>query len=1077
MGGNSEPELEAGKRAAIKIPNPVLPSKADVEEHELTHLPYRSWCAHCVRAKGRAADHKKQEERHREVREFHMDYCFMGTKAVKDSLNPKLNAILAVKEKETKMIMGTFVPKKGATHEFVAKRVVAFIDELGMSNCKITIKTDQEPAIIDLVNNIKRLRPGVETMHEHSPVGSSASNGVIERGIQTLEGQIRVIKDALETRWKVKIGEEQKVLSWLVEYAAVLVNRYEVGHDGKTPYERARGKSSRMLGVEFGERLLFRRQPIGARLAKLESLWEEGVFLGYRSQSGEYMIGTAEGAFRTRTIKRTVLEQRWKAENINCVVGTTWKPMAGEEHADDVMPAVQINMKDDTIEIERPQHREEHVVPRRVYIQRKDIEKHGATPGCPGCRAAVSGQKAVNHTEACRNRIEESMKGTVKGTKRLNEATTRANDFCAKAIKQSADRKEQLAQASHGGAALSGSPTPPPRQDPAPSTSSLSTPRPGSAEKRKRSPEDHDGDRAGHHETERATGSGSSADMDIMPMNCEEHVDLGEDEIHDQYFMPIATDDVTGKPLDAKMVRAAREDEMAELERLRVYDVVDLEECWHLTGRPPITAKWIDTNKGDDLKPKYRSRFVARQIRQLHGGSSREDVFAATPPWEAVKLLLSETVTNYDPSSKNKLMFIDISKAYLFAPVTSEDIFVDLPPEQAEPGKCGRLKKALYGTRDAARAWEMEYNRTLVKLGFVAGKSSTCVFYHAEKDMRLVVHGDDFVLSGKERHLNWFADELKNMYLVKIRGVLGPEKHDQKTIILLNRVMEWTDDGIQVEADPRHVELILADLGLQCAKGSRVTGSKIEVDAEPTSLSQIETTRYRSLVARGNYLASDRPDIQYAVKELCRDMCAPTHASWAKLKRLGRYLRDQPRLIIKYVYQKAPSHLSVYSDTDYAGCRRTRKSTSGGCAMFGAHCVKTWSSTQSIVALSSGEAEYYGLVKAGCSAIGLRALCVDLNIAVAVKLLTDSTAARGICNRRGVGKVRHMDVQLLWLQEKVQNGELRLHKVSGHENAADLMTKYVDAATILRLSNIMNATFAVGRSDAAPQLQGQAMMQ
>ena len=98
-------ELEAGRRTAVRIQDPVLPSKADVEEHELTHLPYRSWCAHCVRAKGRAADHKKQEERQRDVREIHMDYCFMGANAVSDSLNPKLNAILAVKEKETKMML------------------------------------------------------------------------------------------------------------------------------------------------------------------------------------------------------------------------------------------------------------------------------------------------------------------------------------------------------------------------------------------------------------------------------------------------------------------------------------------------------------------------------------------------------------------------------------------------------------------------------------------------------------------------------------------------------------------------------------------------------------------------------------------------------------------------------------------------------------------------------------------------------------------------------------------------------------------------------------------------------------
>ena len=680
---DSDLEPEAGRRMAIKMHDPALPSKAEVEEHALTHLPYRNWCSHCVRAKGKAADHRRQLDRPRDIRELHMDYCFMGTGAISDAINPKVTAILAVKEKDTKMILGTVVPKKGSTHEFVAKRVIAFIDELGLSNCKLTIKTDQEPAIIDLVNGIKRLRPNLETFHEQSPVGSSASNGVIERGVQTLEGQIRVLKDALETRWGIRIGDEQKILSWIVEYAAVLVNRYEVGHDGKTPYERLRGKTSRMLGVEFGERLMFRRQPLGARLAKLESLWEEGIFVGYRSQSGEYMIGTAEGAFKTRTIKRMICEKRWDAGNLSCIVGTPWKPIPGDDDVDDAMPAIQIKMKDGTVDIEQARQKEEQIVPRRVYIQRKDIEEHGATPGCLGCRAILGGRKAINHSETCRGRIENCMKGTARGTKRMADVVSRQNDFLERSVRHAADQEKQTADHGQGVGASSSKPSEP---------AQLAT----TNEKRKRDPEDQ-GDQDDHR-VEKTEQSKAGANMDIGPIVCEERADMGDDEIVDEYFKHpelIATDDVTGKSLDAKKVQAAREDEMSELKRLHVYDEVDLEECWRLTRRPPITARWIDTNKGDDARPKYRSRFVARQIRQLHGGSDREDVFAATPPWEAVKILLSEAVTNYDPKMKKKLMFIDISKAYLFAPVTDKALFVELPPEQARPGKCGRLNKAL----------------------------------------------------------------------------------------------------------------------------------------------------------------------------------------------------------------------------------------------------------------------------------------------------------------------------------------------------------------------------------------------
>ena len=135
-------------------------------------------------------------------------------------------------------------------------------------------------------------------------------------------------------------------------------------------------------------------------------------------------------------------------------------------------------------------------------------------------------------------------------------------------------------------------------------------------------------------------------------------------------------------------------------------------------------------------------------------------------------------------------MMIDISKAYLFAPVVHDNIFVDLPPEMHQPGECGRLKKALYGTRDAASAWEMEYTTNLVEIGFTIGKSSTCIFAHEAKGIQVVVHGDDFTATGSDIMLKEFASQLEKKYIVKVRGVLGPGKNDMKEITLLNRVIE-----------------------------------------------------------------------------------------------------------------------------------------------------------------------------------------------------------------------------------------------------------------------------------------------
>ena len=116
--------------------------------------------------------------------------------------------------------------------------------------------------------------------------------------------------------------------------------------------------------------------------------------------------------------------------------------------------------------------------------------------------------------------------------------------------------------------------------------------------------------------------------------------------------------------------------------------------------------------------------------------------------------------------------------------------------------------------------------------------------------------------------------------------------------------------------------------------------------------------------------------------------------------------------------------------------------------MYRGMCLKVWSSTQTVVARSSGEAEYYAAVKGASEAIGFQSGCMDLGIVVNVDLLSDSSACRGICARSGIGKVKHMAVQLLWLQDAVKSGVIRMRSVRGDLNVADLMTKFMSRPTI-----------------------------
>ena len=120
--------------------------------------------------------------------------------------------------------------------------------------------------------------------------------------------------------------------------------------------------------------------------------------------------------------------------------------------------------------------------------------------------------------------------------------------------------------------------------------------------------------------------------------------------------------------------------------------------------------------------------------------------------------------------------------------------------------------------------------------------------------------------------------------------------------------------------------------GLKCTKE--------QIDAEK-ELQQHEHTPYRGNVAGFNFLGPDRPDIQYSAKEICRWMSSPTNLGQDALKRLCRFLVGRKRMVFKYPWQKA-STLECYSDTDWAGCPKTRKSTSGGCSMLGGYLIKRW---------------------------------------------------------------------------------------------------------------------------------------
>ena len=233
-----------------------------------------------------------------------------------------------------------------------------------------------------------------------------------------------------------------------------------------------------------------------------------------------------------------------------------------------------------------------------------------------------------------------------------------------------------------------------------------------------------------------------------------------------------AWDDVNNIALPLELVKKARQEEMSYMKG-KIFKVVKKSEAWRITGKAPISTKWVDTDKTHGIGvPVIRSRWVAREFKDPKE-KDREDLFSATPSLEMMRFIMSRQATHRKDGRERKSMYLDIKKAHAI-PLCEQDVYVELPGEaEVEDDECGKLIHWLYGCRPAAQAWEEHYSALLKNHGFKRLKSVPVAFVHETRDMSGVVHGDDFVWEGIDEDLDWVQKLLEDKYELKNRGRLG----------------------------------------------------------------------------------------------------------------------------------------------------------------------------------------------------------------------------------------------------------------------------------------------------------------
>lgn len=422
-----EVQEATSKKLALRVP--IGPTEEEKREHMISHIPYRSWCADCVRGKGLAEAHRKQrlgqdaKEQRRPL--IALDYFYLG-KDEEQSL-----PILAMVEEQTGRTYAVCMPEKGVQHQY---NVAAVSKLLKVSGCLGgVLKSDNERSLVALRNELQRLFPSLSC--EDATKGESQSNGLIESYIGKIEAQARTMKSALERHYG-PIHPRHSVLTWLVDYAAALLSRHNRGADGLTPFERSTGKPWRVRTPEFGECVWY--QPLkGERSgSKLDPKFDEGIFLGIQEGSAMKWIGTGTGVHRCWTIKCKFGGDRWDGSLLKHMIGLPWQLRPKKDMGEKSLPK-EIEVDLPALDLEAAEATQEKEVkrkksykPRGIYIRRDiELEEYGYTPGCDGCEAAKLGLSHKQHSSACKQRIREAMLQTEEGRDKVERMERRAERF------------------------------------------------------------------------------------------------------------------------------------------------------------------------------------------------------------------------------------------------------------------------------------------------------------------------------------------------------------------------------------------------------------------------------------------------------------------------------------------------------------------------------------------------------------------------------------------------------------------------------------------------------------------------
>jgi transposase InsO family protein len=490
----------------------------------------------------------------------------------------------------------------------------------------------------------------------------------------------------------------------------------------------------------------------------------------------------------------------------------------------------------------------------------------------------------------------------------------------------------------------------------------------------------------------------------------------------------------------ASLWRQAAIDEMKSLRDRRTFDLAALPH-----DRKAIDNRWVFTvkSKADGSIEKFKARLVAKGFHQRVGIDFNE-TFAPVAHSESHRILLSLI-----PKMNLKLRQADVVNAFLCGDIDC-DIFMKQPEgftNEELPDYVCKLNKGLYGLKQAGYLFNVKLDKFLREnLNFVKSAADPCVYILRTQNvfMLLSLHVDDMLFAYSnscemDRIMNQLNDEFGIKDLGSPEQVLGIRIwHDEATNVV------YLDQSVYIQ------ELLVRFEMENCKQCDtpHQPGLYLSESMCPNTIDerrQMLTVPYRELVGALLYLSTrTRPDLSYAVGQLCRFMSNPGNQHWAAAKRILRYLKGTMRLGIKY---QGSNSVTGYSDSDWAGDSDQRRSTAGNLFMMSSGPVSWKSQRQKSVALSALESEYVALSLATREATWTRNLLAEISSDYndPIEIYCDNQGALSVAkNRRTDSRTKHIDVRYHYTRDKVEDGTISLNYCATEFMPADYLTKPID---------------------------------